>query len=607
MSSSMPTYCDETEPQMDTGDVASINNADSVDDSAGMSNALDDLFSTSLDFLQWGDLFTWEIEVPGLESGALPMGSIESHDLTNHPSGPWSTGNTGDIHGHGGDAFPDGTAADLEGMAWPEVDWVVDAPALLKHFNEEVINQMGSLPINEKSGWRILNVPSAILTLSHITMFGVDKKDIRHASLANLYGLLAVSAFHLSLNPGAFPALSRPGDYWHFLSDRTYEAAKIHLKISLESETSRNSTSKAKYKEQLMAVGAVLASALLSGNEAESHKYLVEMERLIRVRGLTKPKLSRRARLFHNIYAWMRIVSESTKVLHDESQITLKPLKLASTGLNTPDDNDSGTSRSRQAGSLHNINPDSTLDSFLHLEQFQLQSDSESRGRRHDDTRDIHLVSSLNCREDMHMRIYGVPETWLRLVSQVTRLANVMDRLSPSQGKSDAETLASLQPKAAYLEEAVCSFKARYQSAAQTESNQSRPHIHMARALSAALVIFFYRRIRNIHPMMLQDSVNQVMDSLHMFDEALQKHGLVGPGTAWPAFIAGAEATGAEQRKSFEAWLSRANAKSGWKGYGVSKDVLKEVWRQRDAAGGVRGSPTWVDVCRQMRRWPLLC
>lgn len=331
------------------------------------------------------------------------------------------------------------------------------------------------------------------------------------------------------------------------------------------------------------------------------------MERLIRVRGLTKPKLSRRARLFHNIYAWMRIVSESTKVLHDESQISLKPLKLASTGLNTPDDNDSGTSRSRQAGSLHNINPDSTLDSFLHLEQFQLQSDSESRGRRHDDNRDIHLVSSLNCREDMHMRIYGVPETWLRLVSQVTRLANVMDSLSPSQGKSDAETLASLQPKAAYLEEAVCSFKARYQSAAQTESNQSRPHIHMARALSAALVIFFYRRIRNIHPMMLQDSVNQVMDSLHIFDEALQKHGLVGPGTAWPAFIAGAEATGAEQRKSFEAWLSRANAKSGWKGYGVSKEVLKEVWRQRDAAGGVRASPTWVDVCRQMRRWPLLC
>ncbi|KAJ3959438.1 hypothetical protein N0V92_003947 [Colletotrichum tropicale] len=442
MSSSMPTYCDETEPQMDTGDVASINNADSVDDSAGMPNALDDLFSTSLDFLQWGDLFTWDTEVPGLESGPLPISSIEGHELANHPSGVWSTGNTGDIHGHSGDAVPDGTDADLEGMAWPEVDWVVDAPALLKHFNEEVINQMGSLPINEKSGWRILNVPSAILTLSHITMFGVDQKDIRHASLANLYGLLAVSAFHLSLNPGAFPALSRPGDYWHFLSDRTYEAAKIHLKISLESETSRNSTSKAKYKEQLMAVGAVLASALLSGNEAESHKYLVEMERLIRVR----------------------------------------------------------------AGSLHNINPDSTLDSFLHLEQFQLQSDSESRGRRHDDTRDIHLVSSLNCREDMHMRIYGVPETWLRLVSQVTRLANVMDRLSPSQGKSDAETLASLQPKAAYLEEAVCSFKARYQSAAQTESNQSRPHIHMARALSAALVIFFYRRIRNIHPMMLQDS-----------------------------------------------------------------------------------------------------
>ena len=46
------------------------------------------------------------------------------------------------------------------------------------------------------------------------------------------------------------------------------------------------------------------------------------MERLISWRGLTKPSISRRARLLHNIYAWMRIVSESLNVYLDENHMS---------------------------------------------------------------------------------------------------------------------------------------------------------------------------------------------------------------------------------------------------------------------------------------------
>ncbi|KAL0937492.1 C6 transcription factor [Colletotrichum truncatum] len=603
ISSSIPQCQNRIQAQREGTGLDSTSYQQPIENDVIIPDALGDFFSNSLDFLQWGDLFTWDSELLGIP---LLANNLNCIDAPTEPSGcaadcdtTWTDMAQDSllVHSSTGD------------VAWPELNLEVDAPLLLKHFNEEVINQMGSLPINEKSGWRILNVPHAILTLIDLTMFKVGKEKIRHASLANFYALIAVSAFHLSLNAASFPSLSKPGRNWEALSKKTYDAAKYHLKISLETESTLESSNKAKYKEQLMAVGAVLATSLLSGNELDSHRYLVAMERLIRRRGLKKPKLSRRARLFHNIYAWMRIVSESTNVLHENSPFAMRPFKLVRTGLTTPEDNDSGTIRSKQATPLNiqNTNTDSTLDSFLHLESPYLQPYRHDRDQDHDDTRDIHLMSSLNCQEDMHMRIYGVPETWLRLVSQTTRLANVMDHLATGQDQSDGDNTAFLQSKASYLEEAVCSFKMRYLSNTGAETNQSRPHVHMTRALSAALVIFFYRRIRKIHTLMLQESVKQVIESLHAFDKALEENELLGPGTAWPAFVAGAEATESEQRRQFEDWLVKAHSKSGWKGYLVSKEILNEVWMQRDAAGGTATSPTWVDVCKQMRRWPLLC
>ncbi|KAK1623158.1 fungal-specific transcription factor domain-containing protein [Colletotrichum phormii] len=551
-----------------------------------MFNALDELFSDSLDFLQWGDLFTWDI---GVNNSPQPSHSMDCVPTTNQPV--YDT---------------------LDGWTLSKEDLVVDAPLLLRHFYDEVINQMGSLPINEKSAWRILNFPSAIVTLSQLTILGLSSNDIRHANLSNLYAIIAVSAFHLSLNSENFPELAKPGSYWMSLSKRTYECAKSQLMLSFEKESA--TPTKAKYKEQLMAAAAILATALLSGNEQDTCRYLLEMERLIRVRGLRKSKLSRRARLLHNVYAWMRIVSESTKTFHDEAP------RLDSTSINgiwvtSHDQAQLGTASSRpvipSSELLGKGYPEITLDNFLHLEPFQLHPDHTSGGPINDDVpltnKDIHLASSIQDQEDMYMQIYGVPETWLRLVSQITRLANVMDHLAPKESQPDAIKMAALQPKASYLEEAVCAFRARYNGQHEQDLDDEKPHVHVVRALSLALMIFFYRRIRKINPMLLQESVNEVMEALQGFDDALSRNKLLGPGTAWPAFIAGAEATKPEKREQFSSRLLRAHAKSGWKGYCVSREVLREVWRNQDADDNTSRRSTWVDVCRRNRRWPLLC
>ncbi|KAF9771355.1 hypothetical protein IL306_011014 [Fusarium sp. DS 682] len=419
-----------------------------------------DFSSTSLDFLHWGDLFTWDVSVLD-NPPQLPYDNFDTLPMNlNWPNEP-NMGFSESL-----DMMPYETASDDVDVAWPQLDLMMDAPLLLKHFNDDVISQMGSLPINEKSAWKTLHYPSAIMTLSELTMLDVNKDQIKRANLATFYALIAVSAFHLSLNSSTFPSLARPGDHWKSLSSRTYEAAKKHLKVSLEKE-SHPGPNKAKYKEQLMGISAVLATALLSGNETDTRWCLTEMERLISWRGLTKPSISRRARLLHNIYAWMRIVSESLNVYRDENHAIETPFRAPNSRAQAP------------------INPDMTLDNFLHLEPRKLHGQKAKR-----DIKDIHLADASQDHENMYMQIYGVPETWLSLVSQITRLANVMDRLSASK-KSDAEALMALQPRASYLENAVCLFRSRHNESSSMSASPSgpggTPHMHMVRALASAL------------------------------------------------------------------------------------------------------------------------
>ncbi|GAB7328603.1 hypothetical protein MBLNU13_g00545t2 [Cladosporium sp. NU13] len=547
--------------------------------------SLDDFLTSSLDTMQWGDLFQWDLDYPffaeaDVRSVELNIGRTATLKLTDS-----ETAIAIDTSRHE--------------CSWPEIDLSNDAPLLLKHFNEAVITQMGSLPINEKSAWRTLNFPSAVFTLSQLTILGFERNTIKCANLANFFALIAVSALHLSLSPRVRtdPNVNHNSYHWKTLSERTYEAAKNFLKSSLSTECTLQS--KAKYKDLLMAVGAILATALVSGNDKDARRYLVEMERLIRNRGLTKRVISRRARLLHNVYAWMRIVSESTYVSHDDPQ--LSELVGVTTAENC------FTEPSADGLPLHSLQEASTkgLDSFLYLVEYKTQPlhGTDTDPKSAEGQLDLHLTSPLVDRDGMCMQIYGVPETWLRLVSQITRLANLLDKISPGAPGADFEVFTRLQATSATLESAVCAFQERFQVPVQGAS----PHEYMVRALSAALVIFFYRRIKRIRPLMLQESVTQVITSLLDFDTALQQYNMPGPGTAWPAFMAGAEAMHQPQRQAISAWLNKANLRSGWKGYTTSQRILDELWGRRGTLVGSHELPTWVEVCRDLRCWPLLC
>lgn len=216
----------------------------------------EDFFSSPLDTLQWGDLFTWDFDPPHEPPGILPNLVVSAPEVEASPS--WQMGDSG--------SWPDTGdrehALDLksDSLASPKLDMDVDVPLLLRHFDEKVIDQIGSLPVNEKSPWRILNYSSAIVTFAQLTALKVNKHTIKHACLSNFYALIAVSAFHLSLNPKEFPKLPHSHHHWASVSDLTYNAAKYHLSASLMGES--KAPTKAKYKVQLMAIAAILTTSV---------------------------------------------------------------------------------------------------------------------------------------------------------------------------------------------------------------------------------------------------------------------------------------------------------------------------------------------------------
>jgi arginine metabolism regulation protein II len=357
---------------------------------------------------------------------------------------------------------------------------------------------------------------------------------------------------------------------------------------------------------------------------------MVDAERLLRVKGLAKREISRKARLLHHVYTWIRIVGESTSVLHDypsygpvvDNICTIYRSGRSSRSGEGIRDND-------RPRSGHNAR----LDDFLRLDPHQSDSDLNiDEVKEHEvGLHDIHLEDSRYFNDTL-FQVYGISETWLSLVSQTTRLANILEASKHSK-EADAAFFEFLQKRAGRLENMICSFALKTvpdrTGRGFTSSQQLPPDLpaegqlpsdYMFRALNAALVILFYRRVRNVNPLILQGHVDHVIQALNEFDLALVNHNSQGPGTPWPAFIAGCEAISVTQREVLMSWLKSGFSQCGLYSFSISIDIMKEVWQWQEknsSSSGVSDSPigfrhnsphywTWVDVSRSKNLWAIL-
>ncbi|QKD60094.2 fungal-specific transcription factor domain-containing protein [Fusarium oxysporum Fo47] len=294
----------------------------------------------------------------------------------------------------------------------------------------------------------------------------------------------------------------------------------------------------------------------VTSNQAEARRFQLEAERLVRFRGLSKRNISRRIRLLHHAYTWNRIVGESTYVLHDYG--TFQHAISASVGEPATSDGAEANIMANESSS-HDTQENTRLDDFLRIGHRFEEVGSHLEGQKDAQagTEDIHLEDPRTSVEDGFHVIYGIPEQWLSLLSRTTRLANWLDATEIPQRLSNNRLVEILERRAQSLEDAICSFVESRNLSASIDANDP-PNVCMFRCLTAALLIFFYRRIRNVHPLVLQVYVDQIIRGLEIFDDSLARHGQAGPGSAWAAFIAGCEAMGESRREKLRQWMDRA-------------------------------------------------
>lgn len=168
------------------------------------------------------------------------------------------------------------------------------------------------------------------------------------------------------------------------------------------------------------------------------------------------------------------------------------------------------------------------IDNFLRLETHSLDRDLNIHERKDQETslRDIHLEVSRDYPETLYKEIYGIPETWLSLISQTTRLANVMETFRNARGSLPNlkfEAWDTLHRRSVRLEYMICSLnRTRSEDPNHDGDETPKPDRHMLRALNAALAVFFYRRIYQVHPQILRPYVDDVITGQEKFWDALQ-------------------------------------------------------------------------------------
>jgi arginine metabolism regulation protein II len=138
-------------------------------------------------------------------------------------------------------------------IALVEVDSVAEAQLLLKHFHDSVVSLMTPIPPKAKNYWIDLQLAEAVRVLSELSYLRTG--NISHASAANLYGILACSAYYLS-NVHVVQTTKEP-EYWMNLFTRLKHQASVHMQVSVHEE--QDYPRKASYKAQLMAFLTLVA------------------------------------------------------------------------------------------------------------------------------------------------------------------------------------------------------------------------------------------------------------------------------------------------------------------------------------------------------------
>ncbi|GKU16703.1 unnamed protein product [Fusarium langsethiae] len=372
--------------------------------------------------------------------------------------------------------------------------------------------------------YRHSKTPWHMLFLPHV------KNCLAALTLGDEMDHASLCAFYGTLSISAF---SLGGIYnstkWLHQGKTYYQQAHFHIRMTLK--TAYDIPKRDKYKSILMALLTMVQISVLSGNKDEAEYYFLETEKFIRLRGLKRRK-SRKVRLLHHCYVFERLSHES-----------------------------------------------SFTDSRLNMDH----------RNREEGENDLHLQNPGIWSATLYPEIFGVPELHLFILSLVIRLAR-----EKHDSQDEAITLKEFMTRAKAVERWIKQLHILRQSIwisetpVDAEQQQSVDLLNsLADTMQHALSVYFYRRIYDLDPGMLEKHVLGVRDRLLEFDDSDAGMGYGSLRLIWPAFIAACETVDGSIRDSFSRWFEHSAKKSGLKIFTETMERIQHVWNERDSANSM--------------------
>jgi arginine metabolism regulation protein II len=288
---------------------------------------------------------------------------------------------------------------------------------------------------------------------------------------------------------------------------------------------------------------------VVSGQQHGAREILLQAESFIAHRGLGKAARSRKVRVLHYIYLYLRVIEESTHMYEELPAPALDTSNMLYPSLRT-----------------HNLRLGKDLDA--------VSGDFET----------LLFGDDVNGQRDKFAEIYGFPQQLLSFISRATCLANAM------AGTTCPRDVSALEQQCRQLEAEICEWKAPEQVA----SNEDDPFSllanqimmpHLIDAMHSAIMIFFYRRVRHVHPVTLQHCVERTVSKLERFEAEKKTLCLANCGIVWPGFMAAAEALDEGLQDRARLLLRSCATETGMRNFDLACDLVENVWRTRRSLG----------------------
>ncbi|KAJ2993727.1 hypothetical protein NUW58_g71 [Xylaria curta] len=428
----------------------------------------------------------------------------------------------------------------------------VHAESLFTYYKHEIFER-NTQHCREDSPWRLFFFPLALETYAELSLW----RETSQTRLALVFSLLSVSAFHRHAEEGANVVEST----WHEVGVEYQAKAYIHLRNALIRETSGNTH--IKYKELLMAILAISNISLSRGGL--SRVFLLDAERLIRRHLKYNGATSFDFRLLHHMNSHIRVLSE----------IVGAPLEV-------PTDSPEYTEPPEKGGQFR-----------LAEECYNLCLDPTANKEPGVAYSDIHLKIQGRWTNSLFPSVYGFPESLWTLLSQTITTMNEkarIDALNPPNLFLKGALMVHIQN----LENIICSRTPLDLPGAQRPSHLAETSPDpldqpaaksLSQALHQAIMLYFYRNIFRLNPMILQDTASKIFDYIEPCMARLEDPDFA-ICVAWAVLVGACEATSPQLQERANSLLAKTDRRGIYLTHVPAQRAVASVWEKRQQCQG---------------------